>query len=241
MINNESLKQFLKVVLNKKVELISADDINKIKTVCISTINENQEHTENFNDLLQFNNLEKIIIEKSLITEKEINILIQIGSLLSIEFVRCAFENEILLSKLYNIQSLYLNNSIIRDYSFLNTSYNKLEDFRIFNPYDETELDLTLLKDKVQLKKLYLERCILTNFQNLILPLLEELSLLNTSIDNFEFIKNNPNLSLMFISERYLENSIIKNYQNKIKFKTNLIEYTFEESETEILSISNKK
>lgn len=229
--NNKTLKENLLVVLNEKIDSLTFKNIQEITNVRISTYSEENQHNENFNDLLYFENLQKVIVTNSLIKSSEIKVLSSIPTLSVVEFEHCIFANDLLLSSLNKIESLTLNNSHVRDYKFI-SRLNKLNKLEILNPCDETILDLSLLNKTPLLKKVYLERCILINFSSLVLPELEEISLLNTLVMDFSFINSSPKLNLMIISEKYLEDEHIRNNKNRINIKTNYIEYAFEEPET---------
>jgi len=230
MLTNEKLKDFLRVILNKEVDSITPEEIANITTVRISTRNDNGEHLFDFNDLHDLPKLERVIIADSLVRAEEIKTLSSLPLLKSIDFEHAAFVDESLLSQLANVKILSFNNCLIRDYAFLKESLKYIVEINIINPYDETELDLSLLNDKLLLSKLCLERVNIVNYQEFGLPNLETLSLLNSSIDSFDFIPKCPKLSVMFLPERYLNNPVVKDNQT-ITFKTNLIEYTFEEEE----------
>ncbi|HOZ88881.1 MAG TPA: hypothetical protein PK737_01420 [Bacilli bacterium] len=230
IINNESLKKFLIVILNKKAENITEEDLSKIKMVRISNTPNQNEKSNTFSDLKNFGNLEKLVVANTVIKAADISILMSLPSLESLEFEHCAFESAGFLSSLKEIKILILNNCIVADYSFIEKLSN-LTELQILNPCDETEFDIALINNHNLLKKLYLEYCILKNIELLKLSELEELSVLNTEINNFNFIASCPNIKLMYISERYEELPIIKENKAKIVFKTNFIENFTEEDE----------
>lgn len=94
-IENIDLKQKLQGICNKKIEEIQEEDIEKIKDITINAKdNIGNFISNNLKDLTYFKNLEYCTIKDYEITNESFEVIYQIRTIESLEFVSCAFINK---------------------------------------------------------------------------------------------------------------------------------------------------
>ena len=226
----------LETIFNKKVEEITKSELDSVENIAVSTKNifggtEDIDFVELFEAMP---NLKVLTIKEKEITSEDIELLAK-TNLVEIDFIKCSFVSDEDLAKLMNIKKLLLRNCQIKDYSFLNKGLANMEKLFVENPQDETEIDLSLLANKDKLTELVLQRCLVTNLNQIGNLKLSLLSLLWTDLkpEEIDTLNNIPTLEKLFISEKYENLPEISQVVSTGIVRTNLNEFFVDKEENE--------
>lgn len=205
---NKNLEKYLKIILNKNIEKFYIKDLFKIETLKISNINYETERKEyDFNEIKLFPFLNKLIIEDSIITNKDIE-EIKKNKIFDIKFVNCYFTDINNLSNL-NLTKLSLYKcSNLTSFSWL-TTLSSIQEFEIFNDDKTITLDINYLLNMKKLKVLTLSNLDISNF-NLLNNISNNLNILilkNMNLENLDFLNYLPDNCTVIIDEKYIYQS----------------------------------
>ena len=179
-----------------------------------------------------FKNIEEVTISDSLVSLENIKTIFE-NNIKKLTLYSCAIDDDNSLSLLTNIKYLNLSNSFIEKYDFLN-KMNDLESLTIINPQASNKIDISLLKNMKNLSKLILEKCDITNFDELAnLNKVEYLDLILSviSCDVVPIFNDMKSLSDLFITDIHNLDGLKKN----INVRNSLIEYAFDKEESKLI------
>lgn len=235
MIDNFNLELFLSIYFGKNIKEITKEDLNCLKILSLDgkNIDDKKSNLDFKKTLSLFPNLEKLSISNYKFSNKDIDEISK-KNILEYNFYKCDFTNISNLNEINHVINLSLERCSFKDYNFLNYEFSNLKVLSICNPSDEEEINLLQL-NSININKLYLERCIVTNFKNIITyKSLEFVNILNTSITNDELLcfANCNNLKKLYVSNKYVNNDTLKILKSKcIDVKFDVRELTYEREE----------
>ena len=222
-INNKTLREYLEIILNKKIIDINAENLNKIETISFSAKDIlGKENALYFDDLLKFPHLQTLIIDRVFLHQKEIKILKQLKKLQTLIFTNCVFDNENDLSVLDNISDLEFEKCYVEKYNFIEKLKN-LKKLVITKPVQNLIFNVNVLKNQ-KLTTLYLDFCNIIELKLLEeQSKLEELSLFNSHFDisDVSFFNKLSNLKIIYIDEQYSSQLDA----SKLEIKTDIISF----------------
>lgn len=178
-IKTTSIIDVIEMSLNKTIDNITIDDLDKIKYLMINRVDYDDVLDVDSNDLKLFKNLEELSINNCMIDEEFINNIKELVKLNKISFINCDFVddatnyfNDLLINELVLDSNIGINNitfSNIHKLVLINCSFNC-----VINNVDI--LDITRSKDiNIDLEK--------SNYHDLIISR-------EHNIDNYLFIKS---------------------------------------------------
>lgn len=222
-IENENLANYIMFKLDKLDNGFTEQELEQITEVVIDYNDEQSSSYEFLEELRKLPNLKSITLRNGYIYNDNYNIFLILTNLTEFIFENCEFENADLIASL-KLTSLSLINCKIESYSFINV-FERIE-------------ELTIISGKIEIEKINIlnhMRYLQLSYSNIIenaelsIPTIEELYIDNTSIRNFNFLNNMPNLKRVSIDEKQynnnkeLFNSLIKH--NIIVLNENMVEF----------------
>ncbi|MDD6879382.1 MAG: hypothetical protein PUD59_04030 [bacterium] len=217
-IYNENLKENLQIILNKKEENITEDDLSNINSLSFTKMDKKGNQAYLVNELLNFKNLHTLSINNSNISLWDIRILSDLENIDNINFDHCFFKENAqnMFHYIKSLKKLSFRNCYIEDYSkmFDELDLNSLE---VIYPYNEETINVNNLSNLINLKFLILEGCNIKNEEMISnLKNLEILSLISTEVKNLKFINEMSKLNKVYLSPKYIKNIDIGNCKAKI-------------------------
>lgn len=234
-IKNNKIRMFIETYFNKKLVDINDEDLKKIKTFNFSCSSE--EHETDFDLLSSLENVEELYVEGYELTQDDLDKLFSCGCR-SITFKRCLFDKSLNLNN--KLSELHLLGCFVDNYDSVILSNPNMENLEINKPFDEGEIDCSLLP--CRLKKLTLNYCVLTNAD--CLSKLNEcsyLSVLGTGFDEtgLDFLTNMTSLKKLYIEKRYLNSSQVSSIKSscdvKSDYKELLYDNDIEDDDTKVI------
>lgn len=227
MIKNYNLELFLSNYFGKNVKEISEEEFKSLEMLSLDGLDiEGLYEKIDFSEVMgMFPNVKKLVINNYVFTKEDIE-FINKDSIVEYSFYKCDFKS-IKDIKLFNhAEVLMFERCAFRSYSFLNDDYPKLEVLCLSNPADEEEIDL-LNVNTLNIKELYLERCIIKNFKAISKFIdLEFINILGTEInyDELAVFVNLEKLSTLFVGEEYVDEEVVNLLKEKnieVKYNVN--------------------
>ena len=211
-IDNSELANYLMFKLDKLENEFSEEELEQIEELVLNPYDINEEYHELDLDVLKyFKNLQTISFSNLLITDFDFENLYKMPNLTGLSFDKCTFEN-INKIKSLNLLELSIINCDIEDFSFV-YGLNTLKSLSILNG----NLSLSKINNLKDLVFLEISSSKVNDIEKLTLPLLEELYIDETDINNLDIIIDLSNLKKLGLSREQYENnkSIIEVLQNK--------------------------
>ena len=211
-IDNSELANYLMFKLDKLENEFSEEELEQIEELVLNPYDINEEYHELDLDVLKyFKNLQTISFSNLLITDFDFENLYKMPNLTGLSFDKCTFEN-INKIKSLNLLELSIINCDIEDLSFV-YGLNTLKSLSILNG----NLSLSKINNLKDLVFLEISSSKVNDIERLTLPLLEELYIDETDINNLDIIIDLSNLKKLGLSREQYENnkSIIEVLQNK--------------------------
>lgn len=211
-IDNRELANYLMFKLDKLENAFSEEELEQVEELVLNPCDINEEYHELDLDILKyFKNLKNISFSNLLITDFDFENLYKMPNLTSLNFDKCTFENINKITSL-NLLELSIINCDIEDFSFI-YGLNTLKSLSIING----NLSLSKINNLKNLVFLEISSSSVTDIEKLSLPLLEELYIDETNINNLDIVFDLSNLKRLGLSRKQYENnkSIIDVLQNK--------------------------
>ena len=211
-IDNRELANYLMFKLDKLENAFSEEELEQVEELVLNPYDINEEYHELDLDILKyFKNLKTISFSNLLITDLDFENLYIMPNLTSLNFDKCTFENINKIASL-NLLELSIINCDIEDFSFI-YGLNTLKSLSIING----NLSLSKINNLKNLVFLEISSSSVTDIEKLSLPLLEELYIDETNINNLDIVFDLSNLKRLGLSRKQYENnkSIIDVLQNK--------------------------
>lgn len=232
MIKNYNLELFLSNYFGKNIKEISEEEFKSLEMLSLDGLDiEGLYEKIDFSEVMgMFPNVKKLVINNYVFTKEDIE-FINKDSIVEYSFYKCDFKSVKDIKLFNHAEVLMFERCAFRSYSFLNDDYSKLEVLCLSNPADEEEIDL-LNVNTLNIKELYLERCIIKNFKAISKFIdLEFINILGTEInyDELAVFINLEKLSTLFVGEEYVDEEVVnllkeKNIEVKYNVKDLLIE-----------------
>lgn len=223
MIKNTYLINNVEVILNKKIDRVTKNDLEKITSIGFTKLETNNFQSNKFEELLLFPNLISLSINNSVIEIEDIEIMSRLKNLKFLNFEKCLMENNIDFSILKNLNAITFSRCVIKNYKFLN-GMNNLKKLTISFPLENEIVDINEFTELNYLEELFIEGCDIVNsyelkkFKNV-----KVLYLLISELDNLDFISHMNDLVKIYIPEKYIDK--INKESIKSKILTNGIDY----------------
>lgn len=201
-IENKELANYVMFKLDKIENEFTESELNEIDEIVLSPININDEYVSiDINIINYFTNLKKIFIKNLFISNDYINNLKKFKYLKRIYFEKCEFEDENKIVDL-NLEQIELINCDIWNYEFL-YKMNNINSLTVVNGNVSIE-KINNLKKLIYLQVSYSN---IEDIMNINLPLLEEIHIDNTNINDISIVNNLEKLKKIGISEeQFIEN-----------------------------------
>ncbi len=198
MLKTKSIIDQVEIILNKNIEAVTHEELNKIEIITIKKLGYDGEiYNTSFEDINLLTNLKQLDIFDCMISDKEVKIILKLKNLKVISFINCDFIDE----------ANFLFDNI------------KTENIYISNCIGLSGINISNLKD-LELKRMYIDFYI-ENINNLKLSLIENKVNFNffKNIDNITVDENSYNDDLLYIVKNKLEitddrNEVIKVIKN---------------------------
>jgi len=226
--NDNVLKQYLQTYLNKKVDLITDDDLEKIDTVYVDTKTlKGFENKIDFETLNKLKNVKTMTISNSIIT-KDFNKILSHVENLTINF--STFEDEEYFVYLKGLKSITLNKCYIDSYDKLCDNLRNIDHLEVKHPYDINEIDVAKISKTATI--IVLDGCKIKNISSL-----SEnhkckcLSILDSNVnESLEFLAEMDSLKNIYVSKEIISDEI---YENLLKMNKevhfDLVNMTFDD------------
>lgn len=235
MIKNYNLELFLSNYFGKNVKEISEEEFKSLEMLSLDGLDiEGLYEKIDFSEVMgMFPNVKKLVINNYVFTKEDIE-FINKDSIVEYSFYKCDFKSVKDIKLFNHAEVLMFERCAFRSYSFLNDDYSKLEVLCLSNPADEEEIDL-LNVNTLNIKELYLERCIIKNFKAISKFIdLEFINILGTEInyDELAVFVNLEKLSTLFVGEEYVDEEVVNLLKEKnIEVKYNVNDLLIESEE----------
>ncbi len=225
MIKNKNLEIYLSNYFGKNIKEITKEELNSLEEISLDGLNiENEYEIINFKEIMElFPNTKRITISNYVFTKENIND-ISLNNIKEYSFYKCDFKSINNLDMLNHSNILMFENCILNNYDFINTDFDNLEVLCISNPIHNEEVNLMNI-ESLNLKELYLEKCIVSNFKAITkFQDLEFINIHETDISREELLQfiNLVKLEAIVVDEMYLDNEIKDVFkENEIEIITN--------------------
>ena len=235
MIKNYNLELFLSNYFGKNIKEISEEEFKSLEMLSLDGLDiEGLYEKIDFSEVMgMFPNVKKLVINNYVFTKEDIE-FINKDSIVEYSFYKCDFKSVKDIKLFNHAEVLMFERCAFRSYSFLNDDYSKLEVLCLSNPADEEEIDL-LNVNTLNIKELYLERCIIKNFKAISKFIdLEFINILGTEINYDELVVfvNLEKLSTLFVGEEYVDEEVVNLLKEKnIEVKYNVNDLLIESEE----------
>lgn len=211
-IDNSELANYLMFKLDKLENAFSEEELEQIEELVLNPYDIDEEYHElNLDILKYFKNLKTISFSNLLITDFDFENLYTMPNLTSLNFDKCTFEN---INKITSLDLLELSiiNCDIEDFSFI-YDLNTLKSLSVING----NLSLSKINNLQNLVFLEISSSSVTDIEKLSLPLLEELYIDKTDINNLDIVTALSKLKKLGLSREQYENnrSIIEVLQKR--------------------------
>ena len=211
MIKNKNLEIYLSNYYGKNIKEISKEELTSLEEISLDGLNiENEYEIINFKEITDtFPNLKKMTISNYVFTNEDIN-SIAINNITEYSFYKCDFKSIKKLDILNHSNILMFENCILNNYEFIKEDFDNLEVLCISYPVHNDEVDLMKI-ESINLKELYLEKCIVSNFKAITkFQDLEFINIHETDINKDELFQfaNLVKLEAIVVDEMYLDNEI---------------------------------
>ena len=208
MIKNKNLEIYLSNYFGKNIKEITKEELTNLEEISLDGLNiENEYEIINFKEIMElFPNLKRITISNYVFTKENIN-EIALNNIKEYSFYKCDLKSIKKLDILNHSNILMFENCILNDYDFIKNDFDNLEVLCISNPVHNEEIDLLKI-DALNIKELYLEKCIVSNFKAI--TKFQDLEFINihetdiTKEELFQFI-NLVKLEAIVVDEMYLD------------------------------------
>jgi hypothetical protein len=209
--NNKNLEIYLSNYYGKNIKEISKEELTSLEEISLDGLNiENEYEIINFKEITDtFPNLKKMTISNYVFTNEDIN-SIAINNITEYSFYKCDFKSIKKLDILNHSNILMFENCILNNYEFIKEDFDNLEVLCISYPVHNDEVDLMKI-ESINLKELYLEKCIVSNFKAITkFQDLEFINIHETDINKDELFQfaNLVKLEAIVVDEMYLDNEI---------------------------------
>lgn len=212
MLKNEVMNETLEVMLNKNRKNITIEDLQQIETIYFSKATQDGEQVFPIEEVLLLPNISVLSIASSMITQEDIEVLSQLPNLKSISFTRCIIEEDVDYSSLSALENLSISRSFVNNFQTLSTA-KTLKSLELFFPYNENDDDLNIsdISSEETLEMLTLEGCDISNPTSFSkFTKVKTLSLLSTTVQNFDFVNHMNSLETIYVAPRYGEDKNLK-------------------------------
>ena len=211
MIKNKNLEIYLSNYYGKNIKEISKEELTSLEEISLDGLNiENEYEIINFKEITDtFPNLKKMTISNYVFTNEDIN-SIAINNITEYSFYKCDFKSIKKLDILNHSNILMFENCILNNYEFIKEDFDNLEVLCISYPVHNDEVDLMKI-ESINLKELYLEKCIVSNFKAITkFQDLEFINIHETDINKDELFQFAylVKLEAIVVDEMYLDNEI---------------------------------
>ncbi len=223
-IENESLANYLMFKLKKEDNKFTEEEIKTIDEIVLNPYDINNTYFEiNLDIIKAFLGLKKLTLKNLYISQIDINNLSKLEYLENICFEKCEFENADFISQLH-LKELELINCDINNYNFIYLM-NSLVALTVISG----NISLEQLNILTEIRYLQISYSHINQLQDINLPLLEELHIDNSTINDLSILKNLKKLKRLGISEEQflnnkelikemIENGVLVLNQNMVEF-----------------------
>lgn len=195
-INNENLANYVMFKIDKSENSFTVEELNRIDEVVIDYQEEKDSNFIFLKELLKLEALKSLTIRHAFIYNDDFNVLLQLDNLNSITFEDCEFENADLIASL-KLKSLAIYNCKFNNYLFINLLEN-LEELTLVN----ARFDMRLINNLNKLRYLQISYSTILDNVEIKIESIEELYMDNTNIGLFEFLNSLPNLKRLSIDDK---------------------------------------
>ena len=208
MIKTKSVKDMIEIILNKNPEIATQEDLDKIDSLFFKDDLERPEQDFSISDIQYFPNLKSISIKNHLITQEDINEILN-SNISEIEFEDCILDDNVGFTENDKVESIEFVKSSVDNYSFLNC-FKKLKKLSVFKPQNNRLFNVKDIEFNKELKTLILHDVVVSNIELLNDKEIEMLSLLKSSLSSnyVDSINQMKQLKKVYISEEYNNSSI---------------------------------
>lgn len=211
MIKNKNLEIYISNYFGKNIKEISKEELESLEEISLDGLSiENEYEIINFKEIMElFPNIKRITISNYVFTRENIND-IALNNIKEYSFYKCDFKSIKNLDMLNHSNILMFENCILNNYDFIKNDFDNLEVLCISNPVHNEEVNL-LNVNSINLKELYLEKCIVSNFKAITkFQDLEFINIHQTDIGKDELLQfiNLVKLEAIVVDEMYLDNEI---------------------------------
>ena len=207
MLKNEVMNETLEVMLNKNRKNITIEDLQQIETIYFSKATQDGEQVFPIEEVLLLPNISVLSIASSMITQEDIEKLSHLPKLRAINFTKCILDENVDFSQLSSLENLSISRSFVNNYQTLSTA-KTLKSLELFFPYNENDDDLNIsdISSEETLEILTLEGCDISNPTSFSkFTKVKTLSLLSTTVQNFDFVNHMNSLETIYVAPRYGE------------------------------------
>ena len=211
MIKNKNLELYLSNYFGKNIKEITKEDLESLEELSLDGLNiENEYEIINFKEIMEmFPNIKRITISNYVFTKENIND-IALNNIKEYSFYKCDFKSITNLDMINHSNILMFENCILNNYDFVKSDFDNLEVLCISNPIHNEEVNLMNIESQ-NIKELYLEKCIVSNFKAITkFQDLEFINIHETDINKDELFQfaNLVKLEAIVVDEMYLDNEI---------------------------------
>ena len=225
-IKNEDLLMYVQMITGKDGNSFSVDDFEKVEELTLNGLDITGDYNNvDFNEIAYFSKLKKIEFVNLFIPSSVYEILHTLEILNSVSFEKCTFESVEGL-EILSLDEFSIIDCVMDDNSFI-YKMNYLKELSVVNGY----VDFGKLNNFHLLKRLNISSSIAINVSEINLPLLEELNIEESNIDNLEFVLKLTSLKKLSLSVDQFESnkqlSLSLMQRNISLWKDNLIDLKF--------------
>ena len=211
MIKNKNLELYLSNYFGKNIKEITKEELESLEELSLDGLNiENEYEIINFKEIMEmFPNIKRITISNYVFTKENIND-IALNNIKEYSFYKCDFKSITNLDMINHSNILMFENCILNNYDFVKSDFDNLEVLCISNPIHNEEVNLMNIESQ-NIKELYLEKCIVSNFKaKTKFQDLEFINIHETDISKEELLQftNLVKLEAIVVDEMYLDNEI---------------------------------
>lgn len=211
MIKNKNLELYLSNYFGKNIKEITKEELESLEELSLDGLNiENEYEIINFKEIMEmFPNIKRITISNYVFTKENIND-IALNNIKEYSFYKCDFKSITNLDMINHSNILMFENCILNNYDFVKSDFDNLEVLCISNPIHNEEVNLMNIESQ-NIKELYLEKCIVSNFKAITkFQDLEFINIHETDISKEELLQftNLVKLEAIVVDEMYLDNEI---------------------------------
>lgn len=200
---NPELTSYLRAVLNYSGDIFDEKDLLRVEELSLNSMSISDEYMPvNIDDLRYFENLRVLTLNNVFIEERGFDVLKSLNKLEEIKFVGCVFDNNKNFADL-SIEKLSLNKCVFDNMDFI-YNMNYLKELSLVGGI----VDISKMSRFYLLKYLKIANCEIENIDNINLPLLEDLILDFSNVDDLKFVFKLKSLKTLSLSEEQIDTNM---------------------------------